>query len=228
MVTPRQAAREQMMRDIVRVGREHLTTVLPADLSLRAVARDLGVVPSALYRYVRDREALITLLIVDAYDDLADEVDAALAAASRRSHRKRLEAAVLAARAWAVRESSRFALLYGTPVPGYAAPGHQTAEPGTRLALALGGLAEDAWRAGKLKTIDAQLSRTVRADMERLRQTYGFDMPVGNISRVYGLWSAVIGAILFDAFGQYAANTLSDHEAFLRAHVDGLADTIGL
>lgn len=224
----RQSAREQMMRDIVRVGREHLTTVLPADLSLRAVARDLGVVPSALYRYVRDREALITLLIVDAYTELADEVDAALATASRRSHRRRLEAAVLAARGWAVRESSRFALLYGAPVPGYAAPGDQTVEPGTRVALAFATLAEDAWRAGKLKPVDAALSRTVRADMERLRRAYDLDMPTDNVSRVYGLWSAVIGAILFETFGQYATDTLSDPEAFLRAHTNGLADTIGL
>ncbi|MFG2600233.1 TetR/AcrR family transcriptional regulator [Streptomyces sp. NPDC048462] len=228
MVTSRQAARERMMRDIVRVGREHLATVPPADLSLRAVARDIGVVPSALYRYVRDREALITLLIIDAYDELADRVDSALAAASGLSHRERLQAAVLAARAWAVREPSRFAMLYGTPVPGYSAPGDRTVEPGTRLALALAGLVEDAWRAGELRTVEARLSPTARADMERLRGAFGFEMPVGNVSRVYGLWSAVIGAILFETFGQYAADTLSDPEEFLRAHTDGLADTVGL
>lgn len=228
MVTSRQAAREQMMRDIVRVGREHLATVLPADLSLRAVARDIGVVPSALYRYVQDREALITLLIVDAYDELADEVDAVLAAASSRPHRERLEAAVLAARAWAVREPSRFAMLYGTPVPGYTAPGDQTVEPGIRLALALARLVEDAWRTGELRTVEAPRDPVVRADMERLREAFGFDMPVGNVVRVYGLWSAVIGAILFDTFGHYAADTVTDPEAFLRTHTAGLADTVGL
>ncbi|MFD4637458.1 TetR/AcrR family transcriptional regulator [Lentzea sp. NPDC058436] len=228
MATTRQSAREQMMRDIVRVGREHLTSVLPADLSLRAVARDLGVVPSALYRYVRDRDALITLLIVDAYDSLGDEVDEALKATSRRSYRKRLEAAVLAARAWAVRERSRFALLYGAPVPGYAAPGEQTVAPGTRVIAAIATLADDAWRAGDLQPVEATLSRTVRTDMERLRRTYGIDMPANNVSRVYGLWSAIIGAILFDVFGHYASDTLTEPEEFLRAHVDALAATIGL
>ncbi|MEV8362649.1 TetR/AcrR family transcriptional regulator [Streptomyces niveus] len=228
MVTSRQAAREQMMRDIVRVGREHLATVLPAELSLRAVARDIGVVPSALYRYVQDREALITLLIVDAYDELADEVDAAIAGASSRPHRERLEAAVLAVRAWAVREPSRFAMLYGTPVPGYTAPGDRTVGPGIRLALALAGLVEEAWRAGELRAVEAPGDPVVRADMERLREAYGFEMPVGNAARVYGLWSAVIGAILFDTFGHYAADTVTDPEAFLRAHTAGLADTVGL
>ncbi|MFC5288783.1 TetR/AcrR family transcriptional regulator [Actinokineospora guangxiensis] len=228
MVTPRQSAREQMMRDIVRVGREHLNEVLPAELSLRAVARDLGVVPSALYRYVRDREALITLLIVDAYDELADEVDAAIAAAARKAYRARLEAAVLAARSWAIREPSRFALLYGTPVPGYSAPGDLTSGPGTRVVLALGTLAEDAWQAGKLRKVVTTLPRAVRADMERLRREYELDMPAENVARVYGLWSAVFGAILFDNFGQYGEGSLTDREGFLRVHVAGLAETIGL
>jgi hypothetical protein len=76
--------------------------------------------------------------------------------------------------------------------------------------------------------VDTTLSQPVRADMERLRQQFGLEMPASNVARVYGLWSAVTGAILFDAFGQYATDTLSDKEAFLRDHVAGLADTIGL
>ncbi|WHT16383.1 TetR/AcrR family transcriptional regulator [Crossiella sp. CA-258035] len=215
MVTPRQSAREQMVRDIVRVGRAHLASVRPAELSLRAVARDLDVVPSALYRYVRDREALIALLVADADRELGDTVDAALAAAPRRSHRNRLTAAVLAARAWAAREPSRFALLHGG----------QTGRPGTRLLRAAAMLAEDAWRAGKLTAVTAPLDKTVRADMEKLRLAHGLTMPVGNVARVYGLWSAIVGAILFDTSGQYP---VTDPEAFLRAHITGLAGTIGL
>jgi hypothetical protein len=119
-------------------------------------------------------------------------------------------------------------MLYGTPVPGYTAPGDQTMGPGTRFALALAGLVDDAWRAGELRTVEVPLNPAVRADMERLRGVYGFEMPVGNVFRTYGLWSAVIGAILFDTFGQYTADGLSDPEEFLRAHTDGLADTVGL
>jgi AcrR family transcriptional regulator len=54
--TPRKRAREQTMRDIVRIGRQHLATDGAAALSLRAVARDLGVVSSAVYRYVASRD----------------------------------------------------------------------------------------------------------------------------------------------------------------------------
>lgn len=55
-----------------------------------------------------------------------------------------------------------------------------------------------------MRKVEAPLNPTVRADMERLRGAFGFEMPVGNVCRAYGLWSAVIGAILFDAFGRYA------------------------
>ena len=81
--TPRERARARTIDDIVRLGREHLALHGAAALSLRAVARDLGVVSSAVYRYVENREELLTLLLIDAYNELGDEVDAAVAALPR-------------------------------------------------------------------------------------------------------------------------------------------------
>ncbi|RYI99735.1 MAG: TetR/AcrR family transcriptional regulator, partial [Actinomycetales bacterium] len=137
METPRQRARRQTMDDIVRLGREQLATVTPSELSLRAVARELGIVSSAVYRYVKDRDELLTLLIVDAYDELGAAVEDAVAAASRRAPRARALLACQAFRTWSLREPSRFALLFGTPVPGYAAPADRTVEPGTRVPAVL-------------------------------------------------------------------------------------------
>ena len=228
MATPRQQAREQMMRDIVRVGRDQLTTVLPAELSLRAVARDLGVVPSALYRYVRDRDDLLTLLIIDAYTELGDEVDAAVAGSRDRPHRAQLEAAILALRDWALREPSRFALLYGTPVPGYRAPGDRTLEPGIRVIATFGAVVDSAWRAGKVRAIETPLPPAINAFMERLRSDYDLAMPAANVARTYGLWSAAVGAVQFESFGQYGQDLLGHRDEFLRFHVAGLADTVGL
>lgn len=228
MSTPRQLARDQMVRDLVRVGREQLASVLPADLSLRAVARELGVTPSALYRYVRDRDALLTLLIIDAYDELADEVDAALAAAADQDHQHRLDAGVLALRAWALREPSRFALLYGTPVPGYRAPGDQTLAPGIRVIAALAAVFESAWRAGVLRPIETALPAGVAEFAEQLRRDHGIEMPAANVARAYGFWSAVVGAVLFETFGQYGADLASHRDEFLSFHVAGLAGTVGL
>ncbi|MDN2500607.1 helix-turn-helix transcriptional regulator, partial [Nocardia nova] len=63
MSTPRSRARARTMDEIVRIGRDHLAVHGAAALSLRAVARDLGVVSSAVYRYVRSRDELLTMLV---------------------------------------------------------------------------------------------------------------------------------------------------------------------
>ena len=77
----RQDSRERIERRIVELGRRHLVTDGAAGLSLRAIARDLGMVSSAVYRYVASRDELLTLLLVDAYTELADAVEAAQRAA---------------------------------------------------------------------------------------------------------------------------------------------------
>src|SRR6478609_2409050 len=106
--SPRARAREQTMRDIVRIGREHLATDGAAALSLRAVARDLGIVSSAVYRYVASRDELLTLLVVDGYDELGDAVDAALERVDAADHAGRLAAIGRATRAWALAEPATY------------------------------------------------------------------------------------------------------------------------
>src|SRR6188508_1883277 len=120
--SPRARAREQTMRDIVRIGREQLASEGAAALSLRAVARELGMVSSAVYRYVANRDELLTLLIIEAYDALGAAVEEAAAPAAGRSPAVRFVAAGRAVRAWAVENPHQYALLYGSPVPGYEAP----------------------------------------------------------------------------------------------------------
>ena len=73
----RQESREKIEAQIIELGRRHLVTEGAAGLSLRAIARDLGMVSSAVYRYVASRDDLLTLLLVDAYSELADAVDRA-------------------------------------------------------------------------------------------------------------------------------------------------------
>src|SRR5688572_29714144 len=112
--SPRARARARTMRDIVRIGREHLATEGAAALSLRAVARDLGLVSSAVYRYVASRDELLTLLVVDGYDELGDAVDAALEQVDRADHAGRLRAIGRAVREWALAEPATYALLFGS------------------------------------------------------------------------------------------------------------------
>lgn len=220
-------AREQTMREIVRIGREQLATVGPVDLSLRAIARELGVVSSAVYRYVASRDELLTLLIVDAFDELGDEVDAALEGGNR-SARAQLHQIAGAVRDWAVREPSRYALIYGTPVPGYNAPAERTVDPGTRVVMALVGVIEQGFIAGGVSEQKAQLPRAVRADLEAIRREFQLQMPATVLARFFTLWTGLFGAVSFDVFDQYGADTFSDRSALLRVQIDHLADLVGL
>src|SRR5512134_2451270 len=106
MSPSRAQRREDVTARILGIGRRHLAEHGAAGLSLRAVTRDLGMVSSAVYRYVANRDELLTLLLVDSYGAQADAVDAAVATASGLAWDERLLVAARAFRAWAVAEPS--------------------------------------------------------------------------------------------------------------------------
>lgn len=133
---PRALARERTMKRIVELGNAQLVAHGVAGLSVREIARGLGMVSSAIYRYVSSRDDLLTLLIVDAFVDLADTVDAAIAeveGAAGADPRARLLALGDAMCGWALAHPERWTLLYGTPVRDYAAPAETTNADGTRV-----------------------------------------------------------------------------------------------
>lgn len=129
--TPRQRAREETEARIVEIGNRMLDEDGVDSLSLRAIARELGIVSSAVYRYVKTRDELLTILIADAFTSLADTVDAAL------GQERSVEALGLAMLAWSRRYPQRWALIYGTPIAAYQAPREVTVEPGTRVMATL-------------------------------------------------------------------------------------------
>lgn len=227
--TPRERARTQTMADIVAIGREHLALHGAASLSLRAVARDLGVVSSAVYRYVKSRDELLTLLVVDGYNQLGDEVDAAVAAASRASFRAQFRAIGFAVRAWALRQPATYALLFGSPVPGYDAPAEQTTGPGTRVIVALVRLYERAHTSGGLHVDDsAPATGELAVDFASIRADFDLTVPDEVIARGLLCWAAVFGAVSFEVFGQYGADTFGDPAGLFEYHLEVLADTVGL
>ena len=208
--TPRQRARTQTLADITRIGREHLASHGAAALSLRAVARDLGVVSSAVYRYVSSRDELLTLLIVDAYDELGDAVDEALKQVAGRPASERFLAVAHAVRHWAVAEPARYGLIYGGPVPGYAAPGEQTTGPGTRVIEALLRVVDEAVAAGGAAGRAGSIPRSLRADFKRIRESTNVAVPDAAPGVALLAWTALFGAVSFEVFGQYGPDTFTD------------------
>ena len=228
--TPRERARARTIEDIVRLGREHLALHGAAALSLRAVARDLGVVSSAVYRYVENREELLTLLLIDAYNELGDEVDAAVAALPEADHAGRFSALGSAVRRWALREPARYGLLFGSPVPGYRAPAERTTGPGTRVIQALMSLLDGAYRAGRLVAPGGQAAVVppLAADLERIRRDMGLAVPDILLARGALVWTSLFGAVSFEVFGQYGADTFAAPDELFAHHLAVLAGLAGL
>lgn len=220
------------MEDITRIGREHLTLHGAAALSLRAIARELGLVSSAVYRYVKSRDELLTLLVVDAYTELGDKVDYAVSQAPASDSSAKFLALARAVRTWAVSEPARYALLFGSPVPGYHAPAEQTTGPGTRVIRALVRIYDDAYRTGGGASVlpDIPLAPAGRlpGDLAGIREEMGLDADDALIVRGTLVWAALFGIVSFEVFGQYGAGTFSDPEELFEQHLLILRGVVGL
>ncbi|PZF92396.1 TetR/AcrR family transcriptional regulator [Micromonospora deserti] len=222
----RARVRAQMIDEIKAVARRHLATD-GANLSLRAVARDMGMVSSAVYRYFPSRDDLLTALIIEAYDALGEAVEAADAAADRHDPRGRWFAVCRAARAWALAHPAEYALLYGSPVPGYAAP-DDTIGPAQRPPLTLVGILRDGLTAGLLTPPpEAELPDPVRADLAELREAFFPDVPEALLARGMAGWTQLFGLISFELFGRIN-RSLAHRDAYFDHQTGLMADLIGL
>jgi AcrR family transcriptional regulator len=205
----RQDTRDRVEAQIIELGRQHLITEGASGLSLRAIARDLGMVSSAVYRYVSSRDELLTLLLVDAYSSLADAVDAARSAAGG-DWRADVAAIANAAREWACAQPASWALLYGSPVPGYQAPAEQTVGPGTRVIGALFDAIASGITAGAIPASKQSVAQSLSRDFDRLRDEFGFDADDRSVAKGFTLWAGIVGAISLEVFGQYGADTVTE------------------
>jgi AcrR family transcriptional regulator len=225
--TARERVRAEITREITDVARAQLAAEGAAALSLRAVARELGMVSSAVYRYFASRDELLTALIVDGYNALGAAVEQADAACARGDYPARWQAATGAARDWSLAHPHEYALLYGSPVPGYQAPA-ATVAPAARSALVFGRLASDAHAAGALHPPAGQPTPQVLAeDLAQLRETVMPGVPDTVIAAALAAWAGVFGLISFELFGQFT-NVITDHDAYFSYAAGQLGRLFGL
>jgi AcrR family transcriptional regulator len=234
----RARVRAEMTAEIKAVARRHLETD-GANLSLRAVARDMGMVSSAVYRYFASRDDLLTALILDAYNGLADAVEAADAAVKDRGQlRARWLAATRAVRHWALATPAEYALLFGSPVPGYAAP-PDTIAANARTAAVLARVLVDGYTSGVLSAQPGEgggrwparpakpLAPTVRTDLVRAREGIAAGLPEELILTGLTSWIQLFGLVSFEVFGQLN-NVIDARDAFFDEQMEMLADLAGL
>jgi len=219
-----------MMAEIKAVARAHLATD-GANLSLRAVARDMDMVSSALYRYYPSRDDLLTALIIDAYNDLGATVEAADAAVTDRSKlRERWRAATRAVRGWALANPAEYALLYGSPVPGYAAP-TDTIAAAARTPVVLARILADGFGSGQVIEPgfrpSAPMTESVRADTMRARGDIAPELPDELMFAGLSGWIQLFGAVSLELFGQFN-NVIDARAEFFDEQMALMADLMGL
>jgi AcrR family transcriptional regulator len=208
--TARERARAELTAEIVETARRHLSVEGAAGLSLRAVARDLGMVSSAIYRYFPSRDDLLTRLIIDAYNALGAAAEAAEAEVRRTDLRRRWLAIAHAARDWALEHPQEWSLVYGSPVPGYSAP-PDTIGPASRTTTLLIGILADLEAGAPAER--HPVPRTVRAALAPLRGSMPASVPDDLAVRGLMAWTALIGTITLEINGQFH-NVIADMDEY--------------
>jgi AcrR family transcriptional regulator len=224
----RARARAETQAAITAEARRQLATEGAAALSLRAVARELGMVSSGIYRYVASRDELLTRLLIESYDSLGDAAERSAQRSAGRPPAERFQAVARAIRKWGLAQPHEWALLYGSPVPGYEAP-PDTIAPATRVSLALVSIVADAHRAGQVApapTAD-DVPRGLAKDLRGLREALDVDLPDDLLVRILAAWTQVFGLVSFELFGQ-TQNVIHDHAALLDETTDRMAALLGL
>ena len=228
--TARERVREEMTAEILAVARRHVAREGAAALSLRSIARDLEMAPSALYRYFDGRDALLSALILGAYESLADEAEraASVAPASGAGDAARWLAVPHALRNWALAHPHEWGLIFGTPVPGYEAP-EETVEPYTRVVTAMVRPIVEAQAAKRLQIHEQDRAATpaLRHAVAPVADALFPDLPVGKVVVTIGAWTTIVGVISLEVFGHWR-NTILDPGEFFEATIRNMADSIGL
>ncbi len=240
--TARERVRAELTREITDVARRQLATEGAAGLSLRAVAREMGMVSSAVYRYFPSRDDLLTALIIDGYNAIGAAVEQAEAACPRADYPGRWLTVCRAIRAWALANPHEYALVYGSPVPGYRAP-ERTIQPASRVATVVGRIISDACQAGALAQPETRPAEpetwhaapetlhvapqtwpaapetwpgapeSFAGDAARLRDAILPGVPDSVAAGALASWAGVFGMVSFELFGQFE-NVVTDRDAF--------------
>lgn len=225
MTTTRERLRAETLEEIKAAARARLA-LDGGNLSLRAVARDVGLVSSAVYRYFPSRDALLTALIIDSYNDMGAAVEAAEASQPREDLHGRFVALARAIRTWAVESPHEYALIFGSPVPGYAAP-QDTLAPAMRVTTVLAQLLADGLASGALADPGDPIDKALAVDLTELTSQPPFvGVPLGLMARGMAAWSAVYGLVSFELFHAYGP--LTAPAALFEHQVLGIVRQMGL
>ena len=235
-LTRRDRIRAATTREIKETARHILVTDGPDAVSLRAIAREMGMTAPALYRYFGSREELIRGVIADIFTEMAADVDRAIHGTGQQpaeDDRDHMTAKMIAAcgafRDWALAHRGEFGLVFGSPLPGVKdGHGDLADESGRRFAGIFFALFNSLWAEHPFPVAaPEQIDSRLRVQLEQFRAWLGSDMPLGAILRFLRCWTKLYGAVSMEIFG-HMGFALDDAAPMFDLTLAELATDVGL
>lgn len=213
----RERLRAETTAEIKSVALDLMSSGGPGAITLRAIAREMGMTANAIYGYFPTRDDLVSTLIREVYTSLADTMEAARDTAPESDAAGRILAWARAFRDWALANPEGFRLIYGDPVPGYQPPeGGAAAEAEHRACTGLIGLAAGAWPKAKRlyadadfqwSDFDATLVAAVRAGFPGL--------PPAAVAIALRIWGHLHGLVSLEIYGHLRGQTTNPEKLYL-------------
>jgi AcrR family transcriptional regulator len=238
----RDRLRAATIEEIIATARRLLVASGPEAVSLRAIAREMGMTAPGLYRYFGSHEDLVRHVIAGIFTELGADIGQAIDAAapphpvsgeSEDAIRAKLTAKMVAAcrefRRWALNHKAEFALLFGVPLPGLDDGRYDIAD---ECALAFAGtffaLFRELWQKTPFPVPDdKQIDAGLRDQLGRYRDGLGADMPPGAMLTFLRCWTLLYGAVSMEVFG-HMSFALEDPAPMFEFILGDLASMVGL
>ncbi len=237
----RDRLRAATIEEIIATARRLLVTSGPEAVSLRAIAREMGMTAPGLYRYFGSHEELIRHVIAGIFTELSGDIHQAIEAAAPVEPAEptpdqmtakltlKMVAACREFRRWALNHKAEFGLLFGVPLPGLNDGRYDIADEcalvfaGTFFALFL-----ELWRAAPFDVpAPEQIDPGLRDQLSRYRDALGTDIPVGAVLTFLRCWTVLYGAVAMEVFG-HIRFALEDAAPMFEMTLGDLATLVGL
>lgn len=218
-----------MASQIKTAARQQMAQHGTAGITLRGIARELGITAPAIYNYFPRLDDLVTALIVDAFTALADAIDAAEADTPGETCGPKILAMCLAYRQWAVEHAVDFQLIYGNPIPGYVAPAEITVPLARRPFDGLARLFLEAYQTGELvvPTEYEPVPASITAHFATWLPEAGYDFPDALLCLLMSGWARIHGMVMLELF-EHLGPVVGDSAAFYRYELGAFLQQLGM